>query len=188
MKSIYIFKTSEHFQILVFQFQFALKKLYSEVLRRPVLKVSCKTVSTHEMEIKKQKNNDITPVVENCNWLESNILELDCTISRDTIVSTLDAVNDYLKESFLTLQTQIQKPPVVQDSDQVTPDDNVVVLTMEEKIEKYLLKMRESTLDFLSAFLDERLTLDRLSLMSFKKSMLEKVIRCRENSFEVNSY
>lgn len=141
-----------------------------------------------------RKSDPVVPEPD-CNWVESNILQFDCDISRETIVSITEAIDVFLDNSFRTVEdgltSMIEKSlSTPTDDPQITPlesDLSLPQIKPKSKAAKYLDDMRLKIVEQITAFLDERLSLDRLSLLSFKKQMLESVTICRETSYEVKT-
>ena len=114
-----------------------------------------------------------------CNWLESNLVALNCDLPHDTIVSTIESI-DSLLTNFIdafTNKVLFDKEPIepTQDSAFMTH----VVPKLPTPVTEFLQDLKKKTIDNISNFLDDRRSQDQSSLLNFKKRMLDSVTTCR---------
>lgn len=105
--------------------------------------------------------------------IETRIVDVDCDLSSETVVSTKSSIDDFLTSTFEQIQTYLE---------------DIVKLNPKHKNSGYLgflHEIRKKIVDHTTAVLDERLSSDRKSLIAYKKKILEHLTITRETSNKV---
>jgi hypothetical protein len=107
---------------------------------------------------------------ENCNWLEANVLALNCDLPRDTIVTTIQSVETEMESFIEAVEGRFSLNSLLTE-EQLTTNIGYAV--------KFLNELKIKVVEHITGFLDDRRSQDQLSLLGFKKRMLDSVTTCR---------
>jgi hypothetical protein len=113
-----------------------------------------------------------TQAEENCNWLEANVLALQCDLPRDTIVATITSIDKEL-ESFVSSVENTFSMASLLSEEQLTTNVTYAI--------QFLNVLKGKVVEHITKFLDDRRSQDQLSLLGFKKRMLDSVTVCRSS-------
>lgn len=107
---------------------------------------------------------------ENCNWLEQNIVALNCELPRDTIVATIGSIEKELTSFVDSVENRFSAASLLSE-DGLTANVTYAI--------KFLNDLKVKFMDHVTQFLDDRINQDQLSLLQFKKRLLDSVTTCR---------